>query len=188
MTLWLFSTFFAFCLTMATSLIPLYSIRELGLPEGLFGTLLLVEAVGAMAATTVIERLRRAIGTGWAMAIANVVAGLSLVLAWAIPELWALALALLVYAAALSVWNVLIISLRQAAVPPHLLGRVHGTWRTLHWGVAPLGALLGGTIGRVDIALPFLLGGGASAVVGLVLLRAFSRLPEPEDLETGRET
>ena len=186
--LWFFSTFFAFCLTMASSLVPLYAVEELGLPEGLFGTLLLIEALGAVVATTLIERLRRKLGTGWAMAIANVVASSSLLLAWAIPQLWALAVTLFIYAGALSIWNVLIISLRQAAVPRHLLGRVHGTWRTLHWGIAPLGALLGGVIGRVEVALPFLVGGGASALVGLALARRMSRLPEPDDLGIGGGT
>jgi hypothetical protein len=102
-----------------------------------------------------------------------------------VPQLWALGLSLFVYAGALAVWNVLIISLRQAAIPAYLLGRVHGTWRTLHWGVAPLGALLGGVLGRIQLTLPFLIGGSASAIAVLILFARFTRLPEPESFRPG---
>lgn len=180
--LWLFSTFFGFTLTMASSLVPLFALDHLGLPEGLFGGLLLAEAVGSVLVVGFIERLRRRFGSGRTMGVAAVLGSLAFVLAGAIPNLGVLALSLVLYAAALSVWNVLCISLRQAAIPPSLLGRVHGTWRTLHWGAAPLGALLGGVLGRVDISLPFLVGGGAAALGALALLPRFLRLPEPEEL------
>ena len=182
MMLWLFSTFFALCLTAAAALLPLLAIDRLGLPEGFYGVLLLTEALGAVVAALVVDRLRRRLGTGRTMAIAGIVGSLAFVFVWAVPTLWALAAALFVYAASIASWNVLIISLRQAAVPSHLLGRVHGTWRTLHWGAAPIGAVLGGLLGRVDVTLPFLLGGGASALVLLLLAPRFARLPEPEEL------
>jgi hypothetical protein len=58
---------------------------------------------------------------------------------------------------AVIVWNVLTMSLRQQLIPEALFGRVQGGWRTVVWGVMPLGALLGGALGtryhrRVDRA------------------------------------
>ena len=43
----------------------------------------------------------------------------------------------------ITIWNILIISLRQSVIPGRLLGRVHGTWRTLLWGAMPVGSLIG---------------------------------------------
>jgi hypothetical protein len=39
------------------------------------------------------------------------------------------------------------ISLRQAVVPPRVLGRVNATRRFLVFGIQPIGALVGGALG-----------------------------------------
>ncbi len=49
----------------------------------------------------------------------------------------------------------------------------------------PLGSLIGGLLGRIDLTLPFLLGGGASLLAGLIFYRFVSRLPDPEDVDNG---
>jgi MFS family permease len=43
-------------------------------------------------------------------------------------------------------WNVITVSLRQAVIPDHLLGRVNSVYRFFAWGMMPIGALLGGVI------------------------------------------
>jgi hypothetical protein len=73
-------------------------------------------------------------------------------------------------------------SLRQSIIPGHLLGRVHGTWRTLLWGAMPLGSVLGGLVGRVDLALPFIVGGSVATLVTLAFFRFFRSLPDAEDV------
>jgi len=181
--LWLFSTFWALCLTMGTSLVPLLALQSLGLPEALFGVLMLSEAIGGVLAAGLVERARRRWGGGTTMAVANVVASSALVMIWVVPQLWMLAAALFVHAAMMVSWNVLIMSFRQAVIPTALFGRVHGTWRTLHWGAMPLGAILAGPLGRVDVTLPFAVGGGAAALVGLALYPRIARLPDPEDIQ-----
>jgi MFS family permease len=45
-----------------------------------------------------------------------------------------------------STWNVITVSLRQAVIPPHLLGRVNSVYRFFAWGMMPIGALLGGVV------------------------------------------
>ena len=62
---------------------------------------------------------------------------------------------------------------------------MHGTWRTLLWGAMPIGSVLGGLLGRVDLSLPFLVGGGVATVASLVFFRFVSRLPNPEDVDNG---
>jgi len=73
-------------------------------------------------------------------------------------------------------------SLRQSIIPGHLLGRVHGTWRTLLWGAMPLGSLLGGLVGRIDLALPFIIGGGVATLLGVACFRFVTSLPNAEDV------
>ncbi|MEP6482281.1 MAG: hypothetical protein ABJA94_09770, partial [Rhodoglobus sp.] len=69
--------------------------------------------------------------------------------------------------------------------PGRLLGRVHGTWRTLLWGTMPIGSLIGGLIARVDLALPFIIGGGLDALASIIFFRFVMTLPNPEDVNNG---
>lgn len=41
-------------------------------------------------------------------------------------------------------WNVVTVSLRQATVPHHLLGRLNSSYRFLAWGTLPAGAAIAG--------------------------------------------
>lgn len=43
-------------------------------------------------------------------------------------------------------WNVITVSLRQAIIPPHLLGRVNSVYRFFAWGMMPVGAAVGGIV------------------------------------------
>ncbi len=179
MTLWLFSVATGMSFQVALGVYPIYAVDRLGLPEEFYGVLLLVTAVGGILGGSVAAALGRALGTGRTMAIVNFVANAALVLAGAVSELWMLAVASFLSGAGVTVWNVHVMSLRQSLVPRRLFGRVHGTWRTLLWGCMPIGALLGGLLGRIELTLPFLVGGGAATGLGLIFFRFLSRLPEP---------
>jgi MFS family permease len=152
-------------------------------PEALFGVFMLSGAAGGLVGAVLADRLKSLWGTGLTMAVMNLASVLALVLIGAVPVVWVSAAGYFVSAFGVTVWNVLVMSLRQTMIPGRLLGRVHGTWRTLLWGTMPLGALIGGLIGRVDLALPFLLGGGLATVLALVFFRFLTTLPNPEDVE-----
>lgn len=50
-----------------------------------------------------------------------------------------------------SLWNVITVSLRQAIIPGHLLGRVNSVYRFFAWGMMPIGTAVGGlTVFLVD--------------------------------------
>jgi hypothetical protein len=53
------------------------------------------------------------------------------------------------------------------------------------WGSMPLGAVIGGFIGRIDLALPFIVGGGAATIASILFFGFLSRLPNPEDIDNG---
>ena len=184
-TLWFFSTFTGVCFSAATAGIVLFLVKTDGLPPALFGVFILSGAAGGIVGSLSASRFKRWLGAGRAMAIMNVVSCLAIILVGAVPNVWVSAFGFFLSSAAVLVWNVLVMSLRQSVIPGRLLGRVHGTWRTLLWGTMPLGSLIGGLLGRIDLTLPFLLGGGASLLAGLIFYRFVSRLPDPEDVDNG---
>lgn len=183
-TLWFLSTFVGLAGSAATATFVLYLLDRLGVPEPFFGVFLLTGAVGGIIGAALTNRLKVAWGAGLTMALASVGFGVAFVFAGLIPTLWAAAIGFFFSSFVVTIWNVLVMSLRQSIIPGHLLGRVHGTWRTLLWGTMPLGSLIGGLIARIDLALPLIVGGGAAAIASLVFFRFLMTLPNPEDVSS----
>lgn len=184
-TLWLFSTFCGIVSSAALASFVLFVLDTLAVPEPLFGVFLLSGAVGGLAGALCANRLKGWLGTGLAMAIATTVSGLFILTTGLLPVVWAAAVSFALSSGAITVWNILVMSLRQSIIPGRLLGRVHGTWRTLLWGAMPLGSLIGGLVARVDLALPFIIFGALEVVASLVFFRFLMTLPNPEDVDNG---
>jgi Na+/melibiose symporter-like transporter len=185
--LWLLSTFMGIAATIATAVWALFVLEGLGVPEAWFGVFLLSGAIGGILGSMVAARLQLRLGTGLVMAVTNVTASLAFLFAGLVPEIWSAALAFAVSSASITIWNVLVMSLRQSIIPSRLLGRVHGTWRTLLWGAMPVGALIGGLLGRLGLQVPLLVGGAASVVASVLFFRFLASLPNPEDVRNGDE-
>lgn len=179
------STFIGLCFSAATASFVLFLVARLGLPEALFGAFLLTGAFGALLGSFIAAPLARRFGSGPTMAVASLMSIVPLMFAGFFPSLWVTGAVYFVTSVGVLVWNVHVMSLRQSIIPGRLLGRVHGSWRTVLWGSMPLGAVIGGFIGRVDLALPFIVGGGAATIAAIVFFRFLSRLPNPEDIDNG---
>jgi Na+/melibiose symporter-like transporter len=184
-TLWFYSTFIGIAGTAATASLVLFVLTRLGVPEALFGVFLLSGAVGGILGSIFASRLKVLWGAGLTMGVAALAEGVVLILTGALPNIWVAAAAFAVSSGAITIWNILVISLRQSIIPGRLLGRVHGTWRTLLWGTMPLGALIGGLIARADLALPFIIGGAADLAVTIALFRFLKSLPNSEGVDNG---
>ena len=184
-TLWFFSTFGGIMASAATATFVLFVLETLGVPEAFFGLFLLTGAVGGLIGAAITTWAKVRLGAGLAMAISITATGLSFVLIGLVPVLWAAILGFGLSSLFITIWNILVMSLRQSVIPGRLLGRVHGTWRTLLWGTMPLGSLLGGLMARVDLALPFIVGGGLEALSAIVFFRFLMTLPNPEDVDNG---
>ncbi|HEV6953270.1 MAG TPA: MFS transporter [Promicromonospora sp.] len=181
--LWIVSVLIGICHAAVTSTFVLFVLERLDVPEAWYGTFMLSGAAGALVAAAVTGRLKARFRTGPVMATANATGLAAWFLAGAFPMVGVGAVAVFVAFGCTTTWNVLMMSLRQAAVPNRLLGRVHGTWRTALWGAMPLGSLAGGLLARAGYGTPLLVGAAAGLVVALVGHRYLVSLPDPEDLD-----
>ena len=137
---------------------------------------------GGIAGSLLSDRLKRRFHAGPVMAVSTLVTGLALLATGLWPDVWVAMVTNALISASIVAWNVLVMSLRQAIVPIRLFGRVQGTWRTLLWGVMPLGSVLGGIIGRIDLALPFVVGGSLTTLLAVLAFGFYRSLPDPEDV------
>jgi len=176
--------------TMADGLLVLYVVDTLDIPESAFGLFLVSAGVGGLlgglSAAWVAKRIGRIatlVLSALITAAANIGMGLS-------SAAWAGAVLFGTVALAISLWNVLVMSLRQALIPEQLFGRVQGAYRTLVWGLIPVGALVGGVVaGLTSVPATFVISGILQILLATMCLRLFLRhraqietahLPDPD--------
>ena len=181
--LWLLSSFTGIWHSAMLATWVLFVLQRLGVPEEWYGAFLVSGAVGGLLATAVVSPLKRILGAGRAMAAGAIASSVVFLVAGLAPVTWVAVLAFALGSAGVTIWNILMMSLRQAVIPSRLLGRVHGTWRTVLWGTMPLGSLIGGLLARVDLSTPLVVGGVITTVSYLVYYRFLVSLPDPADLE-----
>ncbi|GAA1741795.1 MFS transporter [Microcella frigidaquae] len=184
-TLWFVSIPVAILFSASGATLVLFVLDTLAIPEAAFGLFLLSGAVGGMLGSVVASRLARRFGLGPVMAAMNLLAGILVLLTGLFPVPIAAIILFALGASTTTIWNVLMMSFRQAIIPGRLLGRVHGTWRTLLWGTMPIGSLLGGTLALIDLTVPWIVGGAGITVLGLIFYRFLMTLPNPEDIDNG---
>jgi MFS family permease len=134
------------------TLVVLYAVHELGLSAGTLGVVVGAGAIGGLLGAVVTGRIVRAIGVGPTVLLGYVgfPAPLVLVPLAGGPKL--LVMAALFGAEFLSGVGLMLLdiasgSLQAALIPDALRSRVSGAWRTVNYGVRPLGALVGGVLG-----------------------------------------
>jgi len=139
------------------TLYALYALRELNLGPVLLGVTIGVGGASNLLGTLIVERVTRRLGPGptimWSVT-AGCFSVLLLPLAGVAVELGGsslVAFGMLALAQASDLihplYYVNALSVRQAAAPERMLGRVNASMQVLEGGLAPLGALAGGVLG-----------------------------------------
>jgi MFS family permease len=128
------------------AVLVLFARDELALGPAGYGVLIAVSAVGSLAAGSVAEK----VGSGRArqsvcLWIAPVVA-VCFGLVAAIPDRLVVGGAMVTFGLAVSLFNIVTVSLRQAITPRHMLGRVLSVHRVVCWGALPVGAVIAGAV------------------------------------------
>lgn len=160
---------------MSQAVFVLFAQDELGVGERWFGVLLGLMGLGAIIGGLLGARIVRWLGTSAAMYTAMVVWIVSLITIAAFPHTWVVAVVSMIEAVAVTVWNVVTVSLRQRIVPDRLFGRVNSVYRWFGWGTIPIGALLGGQIARLYGLRATYVAGAALVFVALLVLASVLR-------------
>ncbi len=161
---------FNFANQMGQAVLVLLATQTLHVGTRGYGLLLAVTAVGSVIGGLLCPAVTRWLGLLPSLIIAGAVdaavfTGLGLA-----PDPAVAALMLAGQGFAVTMWNVVTVSLRQQVVPAPLLGRVNSVYRMLGWGLMPLGALAGGFVAHAaGLRAPYIAGG---LLCGLCLLAA----------------
>ncbi len=164
------------------AVLVLFATRDLRLPPGALGLALAMLGVGMLPGAALVAPARRRFGAGPTLIGSGFFAATSslvLVAAGTVGRAHALPLLMasqFIFGLGPMMFGITNTSLRQAAAPDHLQGRVAATFRTVAWGTMPLGSLLGGALGARVGLLPTIAVGALGMVLAVALL-LFSPLP-----------
>lgn len=161
--------------TACFSIFVLFAVQILDLTEAGFGLLLSSMAIGSLFGGLTSSRVAKRIGGGRTIFLGLVLAGVSYLLMGASSNPFVVAAGAALLGWPITSWNVITVSMRQRIIPDRLLGRVNSVYRLLAWGTMPIGALVGGLLGRgYGLRAPFLVAAAVHAVLALFALKLFS--------------
>ncbi|WP_327031731.1 MFS transporter [Micromonospora ureilytica] len=162
----------AFCAAFAVFI--LYTRQRLGLSDVGYGFLLTTFAIGGLLGTAVAARLQATFGATALLRAGLLIEVVTHVTLAATTTPLIAATVLIIFGIHTMVWGVIVVTLRQRVVPPHLLGRVGSVYSLLDLGGAALGSLLGGLLARVwSVTTPFWI---AAIVMALIAVAAWRPL------------
>lgn len=135
------------------TLVVLYAVDQLGLKAGVLGVVIGAGAVGGLIGALLTGRVVQAIGIGRAVTLGFFLFPAPLILVPLAGGPTPLVLAAFFAAEFVSGIGLMLLdigsgSLQAAVIPNALRSRVSGAFRTVNYGVRPLGALAGGALGN----------------------------------------
>ena len=179
----LFTTTVGFWFSATGSTMVLFMLHDLHVPASLFGFVFLSGAVGNIIGGFVAPKLSSKFGRMNTMALAIFFSGFVLTVGGFSPNVWVWIALAVTGGIAMAQWNILLMSTYHQIIPNELFGRIHGTRRTLVWGLMPIGSMVGGLLAKIDLRAPMIIGGGLAtliALLGVPFVRSLSKLVETE--------
>jgi len=177
----LFTTTVGFFFSTTGSTMVLFMLDELDVPFALFGFVFLSGAAGNVLGSIFAPKLSTRFGRMNIMALSIFLSGFIIALGGLSPNVWVWIVLAVFGGMVMAQWNILLMSTYHQIIPNELFGRIHGTRRTLVWGLMPIGALLGGVFALIDLRAPMIIGGTISAIIalfGVPFIRSLSSLIE----------
>jgi len=162
---------------MFGALFVLYVSTELGVTPAQLGAVLGAGACGALLGAAITSRTARILGIGRTLVLSFVIFPAPLLLVPLAGGSTPLVLGMLFAAEFLSGLGVMMLditagSVQTAVIPDALRARVSGAQRTINYGIRPVGALLGGTLGATVGVRPTMWIATISAIAGVLWVLA----------------
>jgi MFS family permease len=169
------------CFNAATAAQVLYALKTQSVPGHLYGFLMASGAIGALGGALIAARASKKFGRGTALALGITITTIFELLVGFAPNAWVYAICLALGGFGVAAWNILLMSLYHSLIPNEIFGRIHGTRRTLVWGLMPVGSLIGGAIAKIDLRLPYITAGLVSVVVATTSFAFIKRIGDSSD-------
>lgn len=163
----LFTTSLSFFFAASGATIVLFVLDVVGISEASFGLVMMLGGIGGLIGSVITPTLSEKFGRGLMLAISISLAPVAIILQGLFPNIVIFILGGFITSFSISIWNILLMSMYQYLIPSEMFGRIHGARRTLVWGVSPLGAVLGGFLGAIDLRLPLVLCGVITLLIAL---------------------
>jgi MFS family permease len=164
------------CYSAGTATMVLFIIKELELDPKYFGVILTIQGLGALLGAIVAPKASKKFGRSIMMTLGITSSSVVLLLQGFASNIYIFVALATFGGFAISQWNILLMATYQTIIPNELYGRIHGTRRTLVWGMMPIGSLLGGVMAHFSLRLPMLIGGFVASVLALSSIGFFLRL------------
>lgn len=161
------------CYSISTATIVLFMVKELDLPEPFFGLVLMIQGIGALAGALVAPYASKKFGRGKVMTFGIFFSSLTILIEGFSPNIYFFVFFSAFGAFTISQWNILLMSTYQSIIPNEIYGRIHGTRRTLVWGMMPIGSVLGGVLASYGLRTPLYVGGLISTLIAISSIRFF---------------
>jgi len=152
-------------LAFATSV--LFIVDELHAKPVYFGLIMSVGGIGAILGGIAAPHTARRFGRGRGLAFNIVIAAACSIFVGLVPHVYWFMVVEVVIGFTISQWNILLMSMYQSLIPMELYGRIHGTRRTLVWGLMPIGSFIGGYVAKIGLRAPFLFGGAMATLIAI---------------------
>ncbi|WP_022881583.1 MFS transporter [Gryllotalpicola ginsengisoli] len=166
---------------LMTTLMPLFILRELGLPASVFGV---VEGIGsaggilgALAAGWFTKRLGEGPTIVWSSFLFTAGGAVFMLAAvWPGASIVLMIAGMFVFMFSVVLYNIAQVSFRQRLCPPRLLGRMNASIRFVVWGVTPISSAVAGVLGGWMGIVPTMWLGVALTLLATLIVVAFSPL------------
>ena len=164
------------CYSAGTATMVLFIIKELELSPQYFGVVLSIQGVGALLGAIVAPKVSKRFGRSIIMTLGITSSSVVLLLQGFATNIYFFVALATFGGFAISQWNILLMATYQRIMPNELYGRIHGTRRTLVWGMLPIGSLIGGVLAHFSLRLPMLIGGFLASALAFASIGFFMRL------------
>ena len=161
------------CYSAATATMVLFIIKELDLAPRYFGVILTIQGLGALLGAIVAPKASKRFGRSIMMTLGITGSSVLILIQGFSPNIYIFVALATLGGFSIAQWNILLMATYQTIIPNELYGRIHGTRRTLVWGLMPIGSLVGGVLAHFSLRLPMYVGGVVASVTALSSIKFF---------------